>query len=104
MRRQESECDADCQRKRQRVRCAAMTPFVFVSDAKPKADHVGIRKKRERRPCEHRSPRGTLRRAVGPIDTGHGHADREVTKTRHYDTVSDDWPEWPPKNTRRRAN
>ena len=82
-RRQEPERDADRQRKRQRVRCAAMTPFVSVSDAKPKADHVGIRKKRERRPGEHRSPRGTLRRAVGPIDTGRSHADREVTKARH---------------------
>ena len=82
-RRQEPECDADRQRKRHRVRCTAMTPFVFVSDAKPKADHVGVRKKRERRPGEHRSPRGTLRRAVGPIDTGRSHAHCEVTKARH---------------------
>jgi hypothetical protein len=41
-RRQQADGGTEQQRKHERMRCAAMTPFVFVSDAKPEADYIGV--------------------------------------------------------------
>lgn len=60
-----------------------MAPLVFVPDAQPKADHVGIGQKREYGPQDDRGPGHPPGGAPGGVDAGGGHTDRKVTEACH---------------------